>query len=471
MASPPWHLLRQAVDGDVIRQPEPATFNAQFDGVRAQAAVRCTSPHDVAATLSFVRRHDLPFAVRSGGHCFAGHSSTTGVVLDMTPMDQIRLHGEVVTVDAGARLGAIYDRLHDDGRVLPAGTCPSVGIAGLALGGGLGVLGRRYGLTSDQMVSAQVVLADGDVVFCDESHEPDLFWALRGAGAGNFGVVTSFSFRTEPAPQVVDFHLAWNFDLAAAVIEAWQAWAPVAPDELAASLKVIAPGDPDRAPAVNVYGALQTSAPDAPTVRLLHSAIDHLRRRVGAEPAWQWAQRHPFAQSRRFWAQLPPPGAAFEALAPPAEAHPWLAARSEFFRRPLPTRAVTELLEVLAAGRRRGEERELDFMPWGGAYNRVPADATAFVHRHELFQLKHSATLGPDATSGAKEAAHAFVRRSWELTHTWGSGGVFPAFPDSDLPKPPEAYFGGNLPRLRRIKAHYDPANVFGSPSGQGIDP
>ena len=471
MATPPWHLLRQAVDGDVIRQPEPATFNARFDGVRAQAAVRCTSPHDVAATLSFVRRHDLPFAVRSGGHCFAGHSSTTGVVLDMTPMDQIRRHGQLVTVDAGARLGAIYDRLQDDGRVLPAGTCPTVGIAGIALAGGLGVLGRRYGLTSDQMVSAQVVLADGDVVFCDESREPDLFWALRGAGAGNFGVVTSFSFRTQPAPQVVDFHLAWNFDLAAAVIEAWQTWAPVAPDQLAASLKVIAPSDPDRPPAVNVYGALQITGADARTVPPPHSVIDDLRRRVHAEPAWQWAQTHPFAQTRRFWAQLPPVGAAFEALAPPVEAHPWLAARSEFFRRLLPAQAVAELLEVLAADRGRGEERELDFMPWGGAYNRVPADATAFVHRDELFQLKHSATLGPDAPSSAKEAAHAFVRRSWETTHTWGSGGVFPAFPDSDLPKPADAYFGLNLPRLRRIKAHYDPANVFGSPSGQGIDP
>ncbi len=105
-------------------------------------------------------------------------------------------------------------------------------------------------------------------------------------------------------------------------------------------------------------------------------------------------------------------------------------------------------------------------MPWGGAYNRVAADTTAFVHRDEMFQLKHSATVHPDAPAQAKAAAHAFVRRSWETVHPWGSGGVFPAFPDRDLAEPAEAYYGSNLPRLRTIKARYDPTNLFQPPSG-----
>jgi FAD/FMN-containing dehydrogenase len=465
MPSPGWHRLQAAIDGRVIPDPEPTTFNARFHDVRPRAAVRCTSPADVATTLSFLRQHDLPFAVRSGGHCFAGHSSSPGVVLDVTPMDPVSPDGDLVAVGAGARLGAVYDRLQQDGRALPAGTCPTVGIAGLALGGGLGVLGRRYGLTSDRMVSAQIVLADGTVVTCDESHEADLYWALRGAGAASFGVVTSFVFRSVPAPHAVDFHLAWDFDKALDVVAAWQTWAPSGPDELAASLKLIATGDPAQPPTVNIYGVLQVGDTEGSQV------IDDLRQRVGAEPAWRWTEVLPFPRTRQLWAQLPPPGTTFHEIDTPAEIQPWLVTRSEFFRRPLPTGTVATLLEVLTRDRVVGEERELDFMPWGGAYNRVAADTTAFVHRDEMFQLKHSATVHPDAPAQAKDAAHAFVRRSWETVHPWGSGGVFPAFPDRDLAEPAEAYYGSNLPRLRAIKARYDPTNLFQPPSGQAIPP
>ena len=340
----------------------------------------------------------------------------------------------------------------------PPGPAPRVGIAGLALGGGLGVLGRRYGLTSDRMVSAQIVLADGSVVTCDESHEADLYWALRGAGAAGFGVVTSFVFRSVPAPHALDFHLAWDFDQAVDVVEAWQTWAPSGPDELAASLKLIATGDPARPPTVNIYGVLQVGDTDGSHV------IDDLRDRVGAEPAWRWTEVLPFARTRQLWAQLPPPGRRSTTSTPPPRSTPgWSPGPSS--SAPFPTGTVAALLEVLTRDRVAGEERELDFMPWGGAYNRVAAGATAFVHRDEMFQLKHSATVHPDAPAQAKDAVHAFVRRSWETVHPWGSGGVFPAFPDRDLAEPAEAYYGSNLPRLRTVKAHYDPTNVFQPPA------
>jgi FAD/FMN-containing dehydrogenase len=404
--------------------------------------------------------------VRSGGHCFAGHSSTSGVVVDVTLMDRVSPDDGLVTVGAGARLGAIYDRLQSDGRALPAGTCPTVGIAGLALGGGLGVLGRRYGLTSDRMVSAELVLADGGVLTCDETHDSDLFWALRGAGAAGFGVVTSFVFRTVSAPRALDFHLAWDFDKALDVVEAWQSWAPSAPDGLAASLKLIAGGDPTRPPTVNIYGVLQVGDTDESHV------IDDLRDLVGAEPDWRWSSTLPFARTRQMWAQLPPPGTAFHELGTTSDVRrPWLVARSEFFRRSLPTSMVESLLEGLARDRAAGQERELDFMPWGGAYNRVDADATAFVHRAERFQLKHTATVHADAPTEEKDAAHAFVRQSWETVRPWGSGGVFPAFPDRDLPEPAEAYYGSNLPRLRAIKARYDPDDLFRLPEGPALPP
>lgn len=470
-----WEWLGGAVGGGVVVDPAPAVFNARFHGVRARAVVRCRTPGDVAEVLSFVGRHGLPFAVRSGGHCFAGHSSTEGVVVDVGDMDHVRVDGDRVAVGAGARLGAVYDGLQRHGRAIAAGTCPTVGIAGLALGGGLGVLGRRYGLTADLMVSAEVVLADGRVVVCDEAEEPDLFWALRGAGAGNLGVVTSFVFRTVPAPRVVNFHLTWAYDAAAPAIEAWQGWAPFAPDELAASLKLVAGGDPGEPPTVNLYGALQVDEADDVD---RSSVVDELVDRIGAEPEWRWVEELDFAETRGLWAQLPPAGTTFRDLDPPADGvpHTWLVAASEFFRRPLPGDAVAGLLASFTDGRLAGEERELDFMPWGGAYNRVAADATAFAHRRELFQIKHSATVAPEApgasgASAAQGSAQAFVRRSWAAVHRWGSGGVFPAFPDPDLPDAAEAYYGTNLPRLRRIKFHYDPSGLFRLPEGQGLAP
>ena len=168
--------------------------------------VRCATPHDVSETISFLGRHRLEHVTRSGGHCFGGRSSTRGVVIDVTPMRSISVTGDEVSVGAGTRLGDLYDALQDHDVTLPAGTCPPVGIAGLALGGGLGILGRTYGVTADRLVGAEIVLADGRTVDCDAHHDDELFWALRGAGTGNFGVVTSLRFRTVPAPAVTNLH-------------------------------------------------------------------------------------------------------------------------------------------------------------------------------------------------------------------------------------------------------------------------
>jgi len=129
--------------------------------------------------------------------------------------------------------------------------------------------------------------------------------------------------------------------------------------------------------------------------------------------------------------------------------------------RPLPSEAVAALVENFLQGRASGESRELDFMPWGGAYNRVPPDATAFVHRDEVFQLKHAVVVDPEASTGEQEAAHRWVARSWASVHPWGSGRVFQNFADPDLEDWADAYYGPNYQRLVRVKARYDPASFF----------
>src|SRR4029453_4268148 len=176
------------------------------------------------------------------------------------------------------------------GRTVPAGCGPSVGIAGLTVGGGLGILGRTYGLTCDHLLRAQVVLADGHIVDCDQHHDQELFWALRGAGGGNFGVVTSFVFRTVPAPTATVFQLSWPLAHAAALIGAWQAWAPTAPDALDATLRLTAAGDGERPPQAELGGAVlgPVLGPDADPAH----PPDQLVARAGADPTAA-ARRHP----------------------------------------------------------------------------------------------------------------------------------------------------------------------------------
>ena len=457
-----WATLQGAIDGEVALPGSPVyerahkPFNARFNEVRPQAIVLCATPQDVSAAISFLDRHGLEHATRSGGHCFAGQSSTSGVIIDVTPMDSVSVSGDVATIGAGARLGKVYEALQQHDATIPGGTCPAVGIAGLTLGGGLGILGRKYGVTSDRLIGAQVVLADSRILDCDQSHNQDLFWALRGAGGGNFGVVTSLIFQTVPVPEVTNFHLAWPYLRAVGVIEAWQLWAPSGPDELAASLKVTATGNPDQPPSVDVYGALIGTRSDA------NDLLDELVVRSGSDPTLASSEQMTFPETRRFWAQLGAAEAMADgALQPHAAQQPYLFTKSEYFRRPLPTEAIVALVENFSLGRVSGQSRELDFMPWGGAYNRVKPDATAFVHRDELFQLKHAVIVDPQGLPGQKADARRWVARSWESVHRWGSGRVFQNFVDPDLKAWSDAYYGTNYKRLVRVKARYDATGFF----------
>jgi FAD/FMN-containing dehydrogenase len=464
-AAPDWGALQRAIAGEVVLPGSPDFESvrkpaiAHFHDVRPQVVVLCRTPADVSETISFARRSGLETATRSGGHCFAGHSSTSGIVIDVSPMRSLSVSGEMATVGAGARLGDVYDSLEEHGLTIPAGCGPSVGIAGLTLGGGLGILGRKYGLTSDHLFAAQVVLADGRVVECDEHHDRELFWALRGAGGGNFGVVTSLTFNTIPAPDTTAFHLIWPHNKAAVLIDAWQAWAPATPDELAASLLVVASGDVDRQPVVNLFGAMLGT--ESHTTELL----DELVARVGTDPISAFHKQMSYRHMKRYLAELGNAMAGDDQFRdnvqdePSQQGHPY--SKSEFFRRQLPTEAIAALVDHLQKERVAGQSRELDFTPWGGAYNRVPTDATAFVHRDELFLLKQAVVVDADASTAETEAARRWLARSWASTRPWGSGGVYPNFPDPDLEDWANAYYRANFDRLIRVKGRYDPDDFF----------
>lgn len=400
----------------------------RFAGIRPAAVLPCATPADVAAALARARSDDLPVAVRGGGHCFAGRSSTTGVVVDVSPMAGVRADGDRATIGAGTRLAEVYDRLAEHGRTVPAGCGPTVGIAGLALGGGLGILGRRHGLTSDHLLAARVVLADGREVEADD----DLLWVLRGGGAP--GVVTELTFATVPAPDSTAFRLTFPAAAAVDVLEAWLRAVPDLDDAVAASLVISAPGDPARPLAVGVFGA----APDP-------AAVDRLISGLGARPESDERRHGTHRETKRWLAGDDAPD--------PGHAH----LHSQFFRSTVPAPA---LLDRLTADRTPGEERELDFSPWGGGYNRVPADATAFPHRDARFLLKQTATVGPGARPGA------WLAESHALTHPHGTGGSYPNFPEPGLPD--WAYYLGNTEKRRHLWARYDPDELFAGPPTSG---
>ena len=430
--------LRAALDGELIT-PDSAAYEAarrpalaRFHNVRPLAVVRCGSTRDVTRTLAFARHSGTHVVPRGGGHCFAGRSSTAGLVLDLSRLDAVTVRPDgSARIGAGARLAQVYDGLHRSRRAVPAGCSPTVGIAGLTLGGGLGLLGRLHGLTCDALLSAQVVLADGRVVDCDLDREPELFWALRGAGGGQFGVVTSLVFATVAEPRATRFELRWPEAAAVDVVAGWQDWAAEAPDDVTANLSLVAgPGHPLH---VVVFGAALRDA--EPAIVLLES----LAVRVGVRPEIRYHVLS-WRDLKRSFAGRESNGAVLTV------------SRSEFFSRPMPASAVVPLIDELTSGTAPGR-RELSFTAMGGAYNRVPADATAFVHRSERFLLDHVAHAGD-----------RWLGRSWALAHSLASGRVYPNFPDPDLDDWATAYHGGNAERLRAVKRRYDPERLFRFP-------
>jgi FAD/FMN-containing dehydrogenase len=451
--------LQRSIGGEVIvpgsaafaRLPKP--FNARFADVVPRAVVACASAADVAETILLAGRHRMEIAIRGGGHCFAGRSAGRDLVIDTTPMNAVSVTGSLAVAGAGARLGQVYQALLAAGLTIPAGTCPSVGIAGLTLGGGLGMLGRGYGLTCDHLRAAQVVLADGRIIGCDSQHDAELFWALRGAGAGSFGVVTELVFQPVPAPVVTVFHLAWPFSQATAVTRAWLGWAGTAPGQITASLTLAAGHDPDEPPTAEVFGT--TLGHQSDTTRLL----EQLTARIPASPGTSVLQQMPYRDALWHWA-----GRTGEQPDDPRSdpaSRSCLYIKSEFFDRPLPPEAVTSLLAHLAADRRTGQARELDFTPWGGAYNQASQTATAFAHRTPLYLVKHTASVPPTAGATETAAAYQWAGQSWRRLHRCGTGQVFPSFPDPDLRNGGHAYYGTNYRRLLTIKARYDPCNRF----------
>jgi FAD/FMN-containing dehydrogenase len=478
-AAADWTALAKDLAGTLVRPGESSyataklLFDPRFDGQHPAGIAYVANAHDVSTCLAFVRKFGVPFAARSGGHSYAGWSGSSGLIIDVSNLKTVAVSGTTATVGAGTRLIDFYNGLAAKGRAVPGGSCPTVGIAGLTLGGGIGVTARAYGLTCDSLEEVQIVTANGAVLTATASPQQhsDLLWASQGGGGGNFGVVTSFTFRTVPAPEPVLFSLSWPWSQAARVVAGWQSWAPHAPDALWSNLHLAAaPGG--TTPTVSVGGCYLGSDADAANL------LNQLYAKVGSSPSSHFLSfPQPFLTAMLVEAGCSSIG--YQAC------HlPWYGrggklnrasefAKSDFFTTPLSSAGIGTLLAGIVALQRvpgaRGGVGGIAFDALGGAVNRVKPAATAFVHRNALFSAQYTTGWTVGAGAAGINNQHTWLRKYWGSMRRYASGQAYQNYIDPDLTNWQQAYYGSNYNQLAAIKKKYDPTGLFTFP--QAITP
>jgi len=458
------HAVQQQVvpgfNGRVVGPDAPdfdaarAVWNAMHDRRPALIAC-CESADDVAAAIAYGRHRGLCIAVRGGGHSLPGFSTVDGgIVIDLRALNHVNVDPATkrVRVGGGALLGDVDRGAQAHGLVVPAGVVSHTGVGGLTLGGGVGRLMRRFGLTIDSLTKATVVLADGRIVIATPDDHPDLFWALRGGG-GNFGVVTEFEFRAYPLT----------------------------------ALPILAMFHPlDRAREILQAGERHMSDPDAPNELLWTSFM----RRGPAEAPWMTAalEGSPGIMSLIEWSgpeqqghdllreiqrELEPPAGELatvpylaiqsitDELLAPGTLHAYLKAG---FAAELTDTMIDQLTD---RGEKVGSRLSvIEVLALGGAIRDIPSDATAFPHRDARWLINIAGQWRePDAT--ADEIA--WVRDTFAALEPHLSGGAYSNFMEDDDAEAATAAYGSTLTRLQGIKAIYDPDNVFRL--NQNIDP
>lgn len=451
--------LRSAVKGRVIFPRSPGysrarlVYNLRYDGARPEAVVQVENTADVAAVVKWANRFDVRIVARSGGHSYAGYSTlSNGVVVDLSKLGGVRVSNGKARVGAGVQLIDLQRSLTKRGLSVPSGSCPSVGVAGLTLGGGHGLAGRRFGLTTDNLRAATIVTADGRVRQVDANTNEDLYWACRGGGGGNFGIVTSFTLQTHRAPGAAWFLISWPWAQAEQALAAWQRFAPHAPPALTSIFSLGTTGG-SGSPRVTALGQFFGSA----------SALRNLIRplsRVGGASVSVGSSSY-FSLVLR-WAGCLDDGyrACHTTGTSPGATMPRASffAKSDYFDKPLPARGRRTMIDWIERRQRTpgAGSGALLLDAYGGAYNRPAADATAFVHRDMLFSLQYGAYF-----TGSAGPSKRWINGVWRALRPYVSGQAYQNYIDPQLSSWQRAYYAGNLPRLREIKKQVDPDFKF----------
>jgi FAD/FMN-containing dehydrogenase len=442
--------LARQLDGDVV-VPGSARYatahllwDTRFDALRPRALAYCANAADVQRVVRWGRRNHVRVTPRSGGHSYGGYSSGNGVVVaDVSRLKRVTAAGGTATVGAGAKLIDVANGLWQHRVAIPGGSCPTVGIAGLALGGGAGYSGRRLGLTSDNLRRLKIVTADGSLLTADAKHHADLLWASRGGGGGNFGIATELTFATHPVSTVATYEIEWPWAQAEQAVAAWQAFAPHAPDALFAVCDLIAtdPSVPNARAHVTSAGQFFGSESDLKTlIAPLVNTGSPIRVRTSTLS---------YIDAVAHWAGCRDAAAC-------SEGRLTFKAKSDYVNRPLSAAAIRRLVRAIDA--RQGVGKGAFYLdPYGGAINRVPKGATAFVHRDALFSIQYTAQWKP----GGAAKAIAWLNGAYAAMRPAVSGFAYQNYIDPSLRTWQHAYYGSNLARLKAVKRKYDPHNAF----------
>jgi FAD/FMN-containing dehydrogenase len=450
LASEVLDALRAGLRGDLSLPGEAGydeartIWNAMIDR-RPGVVVRAAGASDVIQTVRLAAQHGLVMSVRGGGHNIAGNAVCDGgLMLDLSRMRSVRVDPEARTarVEPGARLADLDKEAQAFGLATPLGINSTTGVAGLTLGGGFGWLSRKHGLTVDNLLSADVVTAAGDLVRASETAHPDLFWAIRGGG-GNFGVVTSFEFRLHPVgPQVTAGLIVHPFSAAKAVLREYRRLVATAPDELCCWV-VMRKAPPLPFLPKEVHGT-----------EVLVLALCHAGDAAAGEKAVA-----PFKAIGKPIADVvgPAPYAgwqtAFDPLLAPGARNYW---KSHDF-----VELGDGLIDVLLDAVRGlpSPQCEVFIANLGGAVNRIPAEATAYPHRNVAFVVNvHTRWDSPSEDA----ACVGWARGVYEASARFATGGVYVNFmPDDEAERVRSGAYGPNYERLARVKAKYDPKNLL----------
>ncbi|WP_175412734.1 FAD-binding oxidoreductase [Streptomyces sp. TRM64462] len=437
--SPAARLYRPGDQG----YPSHATAdNQRYASVLPAGVVACATESDVRAALRWSAKHGVPFAPRSGGHNYAGHSTTTGLVISLRAMKQVTPRGRRLHLGGGATNSDVY-AVRDAGLYFPGGRCPGVGVAGLTLGGGLGFNDRKWGLTCDRMTETRLVLADGTLVRATEKENPDLYWACRGGAGGNFGINTAFTFDAVPVRSLraTVFDLTFGLASAVDVVQGVQ-------DVLAA----------DGAGDFDVRVGFKHAGNGTTSLWVLGQRIggeDRLRRLLA--PLLALRPTPALIEERGFWTAqdylMDKPGAkdcyASKSLVPDV----WLSPD-----------AVTDIAEWTRAWRPGAAKATgyVTLFAMGGTSDRLRPDETAYPHRDATYVIDIGTHWRPGTPQSAVNDLLAQTRGVHRrLCHRLETSAAYVNFPDPDLGDWQHAYYGANYDRLIEVKRRYDPTGLF----------
>ncbi len=417
-------------------------YNGMIDKHPALIA-RCADVADVIAAVDYARREKLLLAICGGGHSGAGMGMCDdGMVIDLSLMRGIHVDPDerTVLVEGGCTLGDIDHATHAFGLALPSGIISTTGIGGITLGGGSGYLSRRFGLTIDSLLEADVVLAEGRMVKASAEHNPDLFWALRGGG-GNFGVVTSFLFRLHPVDMVHGGPMLWELEDAAELMRWYRDYTPSASEDMYGffAFMTVPPVDhfPEHLHGRKMCGVVWCyTGPDAG----VEAAFEPVR--SFRKPALDLVGPLP----------LPALQSMFDGLYPPGLHWYW---KADFVQE-LPDAAIEE--HVRFARLLPSMHSTMHLYPIDGAVSRVAQDATAWNFRDATWSMV-IVGVDPDATNDA--AITDWAKAYWEALHPYSAGGAYVNFMIEEGEERVRATYGPHYERLAKIKAKFDPNNLF----------